>query len=150
MHIFSLLSFLRNGKLIAGLDIFINNCHCINLSYNYLFYQFSGFLFALAIFLISFCTLFSVTHWMSRNEELAMKQTLWFKPQGKSLKRAISNHDHVANVYPNVVEDITTTNENVPNLIKVFSTELVKSPLKTDVNFRGNISYCGTRNPDAD
>ena len=48
----------------------------------------------------------------------------------KLLKNAIKNHDHVTNVYPNIDENFTATNENVPNLLRTFVSDLVKLPLK--------------------
>lgn len=48
----------------------------------------------------------------------------------KLLKNAIKNHDHVTNVYPNIDENFIATNENVPNLLRVFLSELIKLPLK--------------------
>ena len=48
----------------------------------------------------------------------------------KLLKNFIKNYDHVANVYPNIGENFTATNENVLNLLRVFVAELMKLPLK--------------------
>ena len=48
----------------------------------------------------------------------------------KLLKNFIKNYDHVANVYPNIGESFTATNENVLNLLRVFVAELIKLPLK--------------------
>ena len=48
----------------------------------------------------------------------------------KLLKNAIKNHDHVTNVYPNIDENVTATNVNVPNLYRVFVSELIKLHLK--------------------
>ena len=48
----------------------------------------------------------------------------------KVLKNVIKNHDHVTNVYPDIDENFTATNENVSNLLRVFVVELTKLPLK--------------------
>ena len=48
----------------------------------------------------------------------------------KLLKNAIKNRDHVTNVYPNIDENFTATNENVPNLLRTFISELIKLLLK--------------------
>ena len=48
----------------------------------------------------------------------------------KLLKNAIKNHDHFTNVYPNIDENVTATNVNVPNLFRVFVSELIKLNLK--------------------
>ena len=48
----------------------------------------------------------------------------------KLLKNPIKNHNHVTNFYPNIDENFTATNENVPNLLRTFISELIKLLLK--------------------
>ena len=48
----------------------------------------------------------------------------------KLLKNPIKNHNHVTNFYPNIDENFTATNENEPNLLRVFISELIKLVLK--------------------
>ena len=36
----------------------------------------------------------------------------------------------MTNVYPNIDQNLTATNENVPSLLRVFVAELIKLPLK--------------------
>ena len=52
------------------------------------------------------------------------------KTAAKLIKDVIKNYEHETNTYPSVDEILCTENSHVPELLKVFMDELVKSPLR--------------------
>ena len=52
------------------------------------------------------------------------------KTAAKILKCAIKNHKGESNFYPKIGDIGDSSNENVPDLLKLFVSEMINSPLK--------------------